>query len=367
MIEPRTGGYVMAKLVDISNFKGFADLSLPDCRRVNIVVGQNGSGKTALLEAVFLAQATSAEHALRIKSWRGYDPSQVTGSQREIDDALWGDLFHQFERGIEARINVHGGPPHHNRELTIKLSQRTEVVVPISRSASSGYMKMFPLPPTPLTFQWKSPNEPVAESTVTLEDGKFKFTRAPSPKADVIIFPANQPVNTAELMNRFSNLSKAFAEEEVIATFRNHFPDIEGISIEAAAGTPMLFAKVHGYAKKLPMSLLSGGMNKLAAILFAIPNASRGIVLVDEIESGFYYKLFPKIWTALHAFSVKFDTQLFVSTHSDECLNGAAEVAAEHPKDFSIVRTTKRGEKCTAKQFGGEAFANAVDATIDVR
>jgi predicted ATPase len=59
------GGYLMAKTIDIKNFRAFSNVTLPDCRRVNIVVGENGSGKTALLEALFLTVGGNPEVALR--------------------------------------------------------------------------------------------------------------------------------------------------------------------------------------------------------------------------------------------------------------------------------------------------------------
>ena len=42
----------MINEVKIENFRGFASLELKDLKRVNLLVGENDSGKTSLLEAV---------------------------------------------------------------------------------------------------------------------------------------------------------------------------------------------------------------------------------------------------------------------------------------------------------------------------
>jgi hypothetical protein len=42
----------MLKDVEISNFRGFADLKLHGLGRVNLVVGRNNTGKTSLIEAL---------------------------------------------------------------------------------------------------------------------------------------------------------------------------------------------------------------------------------------------------------------------------------------------------------------------------
>jgi recombinational DNA repair ATPase RecF len=46
--------YRMMRSLSIENFRSYRELHLSPLRRVNILVGDNGSGKTALLEALFL-------------------------------------------------------------------------------------------------------------------------------------------------------------------------------------------------------------------------------------------------------------------------------------------------------------------------
>ena len=49
----------MLKSISLTNFRGFASLELKDLQRVNLIVGQNNSGKTSLLEAIlWLCQPT---------------------------------------------------------------------------------------------------------------------------------------------------------------------------------------------------------------------------------------------------------------------------------------------------------------------
>jgi len=42
----------MIEAVELRNFRSFEKADLSDCTRINIVVGDNGSGKTALLEGL---------------------------------------------------------------------------------------------------------------------------------------------------------------------------------------------------------------------------------------------------------------------------------------------------------------------------
>jgi recombinational DNA repair ATPase RecF len=64
-------GYQMIETIKIRNFRSYDDVEIKDARRINVIVGENGSGKTALLEALFLAMGPSPEIALRTRLWRG--------------------------------------------------------------------------------------------------------------------------------------------------------------------------------------------------------------------------------------------------------------------------------------------------------
>jgi AAA15 family ATPase/GTPase len=59
--------------VDIQNYKCFERLTINGCRRINVIVGDNGSGKTSLLEAMFLALGGTTELVIRFRQNRGLD------------------------------------------------------------------------------------------------------------------------------------------------------------------------------------------------------------------------------------------------------------------------------------------------------
>jgi ABC-type transporter Mla maintaining outer membrane lipid asymmetry ATPase subunit MlaF len=183
---------------------------------------------------------------------------------------------------------------------------------------------------------------------------------------NLAFWAANVGYSSAETAGRFSALSKKNDIEEVTRVFREHFPVVEDLSVEISAGSPMVFAKVSRY-RRIPLNLISGGMTKLSSILFAIPSMPSGIMIIDEIENGFYYKRFPIIWSALNALTKKYDVQVFVSTHSLECLRAAADEAKNDLEDFSLIRAQRDDGKITLKQFSGAQFVGSVEADLEIR
>ena len=149
---------------------------------------------------------------------------------------------------------------------------------------------------------------------------------------------------------------------------RTEFRFVEDISVEIGSdGLPALWASVSDLPEKMPMWLLSSGVHKLLCILLTIALQPEGVVIIDEIENGFYFDRLPSIWSLLLNFASEYKVQIFASTHSRECLEAASDVAAHSPDEFSIIRTVKVDGKSEARQFGGQQFVNALNENIEIR
>lgn len=351
----------MINSVIIKRFRGIRDASLSGCRRVNIVVGENGAGKTSLLEALFLASGPSPEIAVRIKGWRGIAGNRLQGSQAQIEGAMWGDLFHNFERGSSIHV-VLDGDADTKRHLTISHSDQRPLLVPLSGRADAPLVGQ-----APITFRWKGPRDIDYTATPTLENGQLKIPAGPRLPAEVFFFPSNHAYSAEETAERFSTLSKRSQENEVLELFREHFPDVTALSIEVSAGAAMVYAKTKNLPEKVPINLISSGMSKLASILFAIPSHPGCVVLIDEIENGLYYKRLPLIWQTLQTFCRKYDAQVFATTHSAECIKAAASASKGHESEFSLIHAEAANGESHLRQASGDTFARAVASDIEIR
>ena len=74
MSEPYLAtGVQMIREIEIQNFRCYENLKIENCARLNVIVGDNGSGKTDLLESIFLPLAGSTEVLARLRAQRGMD------------------------------------------------------------------------------------------------------------------------------------------------------------------------------------------------------------------------------------------------------------------------------------------------------
>jgi len=88
----------------IDKFRCFPHLELKDFGQFNIIVGDNGSGKTALLEAIFFP-GSGAGLPVAYRSMRGMIAPNFS-PDKDIYKSLFDDLFYDFseDSGIEIKL-----------------------------------------------------------------------------------------------------------------------------------------------------------------------------------------------------------------------------------------------------------------------
>jgi hypothetical protein len=95
--------------------------------------------------------------------------------------------------------------------------------------------------------------------------------------------------NAPENAGKFSELSIQGKEKPVIEILKKEFPFIEAISLQMNAGSAMLYATVNYLPAKIPIGMLSGGINELVSLLLAMVVKKQGVMLIDEIEKFLSY------------------------------------------------------------------------------
>ncbi len=349
----------MLTRVNIENFRGFEKLQVPSLRPVNLIVGRNSAGKTAFLEAIFIALGNSPQSVLRLRRWRGMGEGAKITFERGSYEALWKDLFYLYDQKSEILIELAGiaGPV---RCLKVSYRQDQTLTLPL------GDRDLDEVNIAPVTFEWvdATGNAIQVRPNITSQGLELPMGGPALPGA---FFASFVIPNAEENANRFSALSKINKERLFIESLQKEFPWIANISLEIEAGTPQLFATISGVEAKVPVANVSGGVNKLISILLAIANMPKGIILVDEIENGFYYDRLTAIWSLLLRFSQEFNAQIFATTHSLECIRSLQPLLEDNPQSFSFIRLQRKLNSVQAKVFSGKDLGRAIDQNIEVR
>ncbi len=197
--------------------------------------------------------------------------------------------------------------------------------------------------------------------------GSLHFEPGTELGAPTEFFSAGWQSNAVQTANWFSQISVANNEKDVVEVIKKQFPDIIDLSVQSQSQIPALYATVKHRQKKMPISLISSGINKFISVMTAIRAFSSGAIMIDEIENGIYYGMYPEFWNALHQFAIESKTQLFLSTHSWECLKAASNVIDKFDKDFSLIQIFQKDGYSKAVVVPGDKAAAAIENGIEVR
>lgn len=346
--------YKMIDSIQIKNLHGFRELDIHGLKRINVIVGDSGSGKTALLESIFIAGGSNPEVYMRTRHWRGLsDPIRLTMSRRGYE-SLFRELFFDFDQSAAASIRFTDSEKG-ARGLTIRY--RFDAEYTLSLKGRQSAMALIPL-----QFIWKAGNK-THEGVIQFKDGNLTFSGFQEVYPVWLIAPfAPDPI-----AEHFSELSKRKQHLPIVEAIRGVFPAITALSLESIAGQIVICASLDYLSEKLPVAMVSGGITKYLWILTAIASNPGGVVLIDEIESGLYFRSLRKILASIVRFAEDNKVQIFATTHSAEFLEAVADVMESNEDHFSFIRAERADKECTMHVARGGSSIAAIHQHIELR
>src|SRR5580700_2446060 len=122
----------MLTSLHIKNFRGFRDLRIEPLKRINLITGQNNTGKTGVLEASALLLDETSNQNLAINL-----PNLFRITRGEYAENFWKWLFNNEETSKTIEITAASGPSngdHFGIELAaapkFRFDKRNEAVKP---------------------------------------------------------------------------------------------------------------------------------------------------------------------------------------------------------------------------------------------
>jgi len=353
------------------NFRCFRKLTIDGLARVNLIVGKNNVGKTALLEALFLILGPdNPDLPMRLNALRGFQWFEA------IPEEAWGWLFRnkRTEDTIELSTRLEG---NERRDLRIRLSDPQGAPLPSvgnGRRPSSTAVgsATTAIGARELVLEYlDSGREPVvsrASLVAEAEGPRVRLSRPPVSGLPLGIYLTSALHNAQENAERFSKLQEVGQEQEVLKPLRALEPRLQRLVMAAPAlGIPMMQGDL-GIGRLVPLAFMGDGMGRLLSYMLAVAAARKGTVLIDEVENGLHYSVHQKTWNAIADFAGRFETQVFATTHCDECLRAAREAfASRGADDFRVYRLDRVGEDTEAVMFTPDMLATAEATGLEVR
>lgn len=361
----------MIDRLEIKNFRGFRDLTLEGMRRINFILGPNGSGKTALMEAMFLAAANGPQAAFGLHAFRGL-PSLTTPLTVPAFSALWEDFFYRFETKRNVEISLVGklGDTDFTRSLEIGENKGGEITIPLDLKHDERLPVTAEATPRPIFFKWHHAHGGrSSDLTITPTLGPFGLQLGTTAESIGAFFlPARWGYNGPLAADHFTQILKEGREQKFVAAMQKIAPEIESIAVGFDQNAGQLLVKPRGLDRRISASLLSDGLSRIAEILLLISRYGGGFALIDEVENGIHFKNYGKAVKAIDEFAAEFKTQIFITTHNDEILDAFLGARDAKDDDFSVIvcHRNDKGET-EARIASGEWAELALRSGIELR
>ncbi len=366
----------MLRDLSIHNYRCFQDFHIDDLARVNLIVGMNNSGKTSLLEAVYLLADQSNPHRL-------LDLLDIRGEIAPLGDRnsvsqnyQISHIFPEHKLNFEQNILIQS---HKDKPISVQIqlapiTQSSQIVEDVSEINDQAFELIFELiliDEDEVDLKMKAP---------LFQDGSFERRSFKSTK------PSKQPLNSSIqgceflLATRdigFDYLAKLWdkitltpKEESLVKALQILEPDVERMSFTSSQTTNSgILLKLRGRPHPIPLGSMGEGMRRILALSMTAVTAENNVLLVDEIETGLHYEKQTDMWRLVLQMAKQLNIQVFATTHSWDCICAFQE-ALDELEDQSIgklFRLSQKGDKIIPVEYTPEELSAAVRQSIEVR
>ena len=312
----------MFRSIHIQNFRGFEDLALHGLGRVNLVVGKNNTGKTALLEAITLLSG-------KVDSLPGLFRANVG----RVGDHYFRWLLRDGAgpSSTSLRGTSRNGEESH-LSLTKGNSDRPEQLRQVWNKA--GY------------FLWSRPNVPTSRiHAVSVQH------RAPDSMVSAFAEAVRAPRDERQLESMLGSVD----------------PRIKSVRLDAVDGKPLVAVDI-GLSERVPLPQAGQGIYRLVAIFSELLGNKPNVCLIDEIENGIHYSAHASVWKGIAEVAERLEIQVFATTHSRECLVAAHEAfTAREGYDLTVIQLDRLGDTTKGRVLDREQIEAAIVSDIEVR
>ncbi len=323
------------RAVHIDSFRGIRNLHLEELAPVNIITGDNNSGKTSVLEVM-----ESLDDPGSFRMWRslirkerfapvnmGMTPFEglsglfpVNGEEMRISYKV------DFSDGTSNGLEVVGSTVEES--LPVKEMEKLSVMVfhagDEENDEENGEKEENVIDVEKLWFSVFLDEELILDSGCYDVQTRFRHERNINHHlADVnYISPVRHAEGTVFLNSVLDNPE---LYEQMLQVLREFDPGIISINVDNAnekyrrGNIYKILSREHKRA--LPLNVYGDGMKKAILLMSAVIRTQGGILLLDEFETAIHTTAMEKVFRWILETCVKLDVQLFLTTHSEEAID----------------------------------------------
>lgn len=361
----------MLKRVEFTNYRSFRGSPRPYCMeglaRVNLLVGKNDSGKTALLEGIqFLASGGETSVLADIAKRRGEFVISKPANTIQVNIH---NFFHGHEFSLESPMLIKA-----NGDLLIEVivkeikrdfnNHQSHLALHVTRhQGNDGSTSVYGL----------TRNGIADDPTFGLRRGGLRIgdngTWSPN------VFIGIDSTNDQTLTSLWEEITLNGLEDDVCAALRLLDSDIQSVHTLTDAladgfvlSRPGFVVALKSEKSRIPLGSMGVGKRKMLTLAMSLACVPGGFLFMDEIDRGLHYSVLTDMWKLVIKKAIASDIQVFATTHSWDCIAGLAQVCQLEPELSNQVALHKIDKNIPRSvPFTGDSLVGMVPNDIDPR
>ncbi len=328
--------------ITLLQFRRLEKVRLKKLSRINILAGLNNSGKTSVLEAVYLLTKLNDINAFfEMEAYRGKFSGDL--------NSKW--LASNFLKPMEIGAIFNGK----NTTILIKADNTKEAI------DKSGYLTTFKL--------------------TALHNGKERGCEAHlySNRESTIYYENRailcNSIMTSPYRDNEKELKNAHARAvedksiDIVVDFikKNIDPGIQKIDMTTIDGVSRFFVNSDDFDKAVDITNYGEGVRRVFEIALFFAYAKNGVLLIDEFETAIHKSLLVDFSKFIQELAEKFNVQVFLTSHSKECIDSFI-LNDYKTKDITayVMKVEDRQIKC--KYVEGKRLEKLLESIdVDIR
>ncbi|MFW2613071.1 AAA family ATPase [Aliarcobacter butzleri] len=326
--------------IEIKKYRIFQDFKINGFKKINIFVGLNNSGKTTLLEAIYLLSIQNDMKSFLefIKLKNKFNALDVNWLKAHIQKGEISGIFNS----VNVKVEIENGPTEEDidkidYETTIEIRSRVDDESRIS------IMHLFGSKDPQLHFK------------------NIKYLCS-------TMFKSPYFYSHNDLLNSHAISVEKKVLDDILVFIRKIDDTIEKIELIEHYGVKRFSVTSSKFDKAKDLTSYGEGLQRIFEIALSFAYCKNGILLIDEIETAIHKSLLIDFTEFIQSFAEKFNVQVFITSHSKECIDAFVKNEYKNNTDLMAYLLQNNSGHFSYKYIDGDRLKTLVDdINLDIR